>query len=197
MAFAFWKEEPLCLIVEVLWGMSEPHLHLFDKLTIFLKVAFMNSLLHWMKEVKFGWPNLDFVVDGQNSPIQFCDDFSCSHTGLQLCILNKRRTSCIFCYTLTCLMHQWSVIPFFHNFDQNDPIHVPEDFLIMFHAMGAVLELLLWHCAIQVHEMLFHFWLKAVNSYPPSQFMKGSHHPHLYRIKSASQQHCYSLQLLF
>jgi hypothetical protein len=27
--------------------------------------------------------------------------------------------------------------------------------------------------------------------------MKGSHHPHLYRIKSASQQHCYSLQLLF
>jgi hypothetical protein len=26
--FAFWKEELLSLIVEVLWGMSEPHLHL-------------------------------------------------------------------------------------------------------------------------------------------------------------------------
>lgn len=62
--FAFWIEEPLSLIVEVLWDMSEPHLHLFDKLTIFPKVVFMDSLLDWMKEVKFGWPNLDFVVDG-------------------------------------------------------------------------------------------------------------------------------------
>jgi len=60
----------------------------------------------------------------------------------------------------------FSAIFFFHNFDQTDPIHAPEDFLIMFPAMGAVLELLLWHCsAIPVHEMLFHFWLKAVNSF--------------------------------
>jgi hypothetical protein len=59
-----------------------------------------------------------------------------------------------------------SVIPFFHNFGQNDPIHAPEDFLIMFRAMGAVLKLLLWHCsAIPFHEMLFHFCLKAVNSF--------------------------------
>jgi len=75
--FDFWKEEPVSLIVEVLWGMSEPHLHLFDKLTIFPKLVLMNSLLHWMKEVKFGWPNLNFVVGGQNSPVQFCDGFSC------------------------------------------------------------------------------------------------------------------------
>jgi len=51
--FAFWKEGPVSVTVEVLWGMSEPHLHLFDKLTIFPKLVFMNSL-HWMKEVKFG-----------------------------------------------------------------------------------------------------------------------------------------------
>ena len=110
MVFAFWKEEPLCLIVEVLWGMSEPHLHLFDMFTIFPKLVFMNSLLHWMKEVKFGWPNLDFVVDGQNSPIQFYDDFSCTHTGLQPCILYKRRTSCIFCYILLLNPSAWGLL---------------------------------------------------------------------------------------
>jgi hypothetical protein len=79
--FAFWKEEPLSVIIEVLWGMSEPHLHHFDKLTIFPKLVFMNSPLHWLKEVKFGWPNLDFVVDGQNSLIQFSlvHKLVCSH----------------------------------------------------------------------------------------------------------------------
>jgi hypothetical protein len=51
MAFCIWKEEPLSLIVEVLWGMSEPHFHLFDNLTIVPKLVCMS----WMKEVKFGW----------------------------------------------------------------------------------------------------------------------------------------------
>ena len=159
-------------------GMSEPHLHLFDKLTIFPKLVLMNNLLDWMKEVKFGWLNLDFVVDGQNSPIQFCDSFFCWQTGLQPCILYKRRTCCIFCYTLNLLntpveslkgsnlSPNWVLFLFFHNFDQNDPIYAPEDFLITFPAMEAVWKLLLWHCsAIPFHETLFHFWLKAVNSF--------------------------------
>jgi hypothetical protein len=64
--------------------MSELHLHLFDKLTIVPELVFMNSLLHWMKEVKSDWLNLDFVVDGQNSPILFCEaslvhKLVCSH----------------------------------------------------------------------------------------------------------------------
>jgi hypothetical protein len=103
--FVFWKEEPLSVIVEVLWGMSEPHLHLFDKHTIFPKLVFMNSPLRWMKEVKFGWPNLDFVVDGQNSPIQFSllHKLVCSHA---YCTRGHFILSAIL---ITCLLHQWSL----------------------------------------------------------------------------------------